>query len=94
MDQAVDNARAYLGQIQNVSLRLARVVEFSNHYYAAVAERETDRHAFELLINKYTGEVFPEPGANMMWNAKYAHMGGSVMGPGRRGGGWRRPGGL
>ncbi len=31
-------------------------------------------HAFELLVNKYTGAVFPEMGPNMMWNTKYGHM--------------------
>lgn len=28
----------------------------------------------ELLINKYTGQVFPEMGPNMMWNTKYGMM--------------------
>ena len=37
-------------------------------------------YAFELLVNKRTGQIFPEPGPNMMWNLKYGHMGGGMMG--------------
>ena len=35
----------------------------------------------ELLIDKAGGAVGPEPGPNMMWNAKYGMMGqGNMMG--------------
>jgi hypothetical protein len=30
---------------------------------------------FEVLIDKYSGVVFPEMGPNMVWNVKYGHMG-------------------
>jgi hypothetical protein len=44
----------------------------------------------ELLINRPGSRVYPEPGPNMMWNAKYGMMSGNVarrgmMGPGGRG---------
>jgi hypothetical protein len=44
--------------------------------------------AMELLVDKNTGAVYPEPGPNMMWNTKYGMMfggsggGGPMMGPG------------
>lgn len=34
----------------------------------------------ELLINKADGAIGPEPGPNMMWNAKYGMMGRGMMG--------------
>jgi hypothetical protein len=43
---------------------------------AEVAERSTGIHAFELLIDRYSGRVYPDPGPNMMWNTRYGHMGG------------------
>ncbi len=63
----------------NPDLQVAEVMEFANNYYAQVKERDTDRFAVELLINKRTGEVSPEQGPNMMWNTKYGMMGGSGM---------------
>jgi hypothetical protein len=89
IDQAAEQVVKYLDSWGNPDLKLAEVMEFSNNFYAEVEEKDTGVHAFEMLINKYTGEIFPEPGPNMMWNVKYGHMGGGMMGmlggPGRRG---------
>lgn len=63
----------------NPDLQVTEVMEFANNYYAQVEERDTDRFAMELLVDKRTGEVSPEPGPNMMWNTKYGMMGGSSM---------------
>ena len=53
-------------------------MEFENNYYAIVAEESTGIGAMELLLDKRTGRVSPEPGANVMWNTKYG-MGGRGM---------------
>jgi hypothetical protein len=65
----------YLATSGNTDLKLSEVIEFENNFYAGVKEKSTDKYAFELLINKYTGAVMPEMGPNMMWNTKYGHMG-------------------
>ena len=59
-------------------------------YYAAVQETASGRGAFELLVDRYTGAISPEPGPNMMWNLKYGLMGGNGMmgGRGMMGGGY------
>ena len=62
-------------------------MEFANNFYAEVEEKSTGIHAFELLIDPYTGAVYPEPGPNMMWNTKYGHMSGMM---GWMMGGWGR----
>ncbi len=97
LDQAIEAARRYLTAYGNPdpstgsgqALTLTEVMEFTSNFYAEVKEKSTGIHAFELLINRYTGAVSPEPGPNMMWNTKYGHMGG-LMGGMMRGmmGGW------
>jgi hypothetical protein len=82
LDQAVKSARQYLAAYGNPDLALAEVMEFSDNFYAEVKEQSTDIHAFELLIDRYTGAVYPELGPNMMWNTRYGHMGGMM-------GGWK-----
>jgi hypothetical protein len=86
-DEAVARVEKYLESWGNPDLKLVEVMEFSNNFYAEVEETDTGNHAFELLVNKYTGQIFPEPGPNMMWNLKYGHMGGGMMG--MMGGPWR-----
>ncbi len=91
LDQAIEKAQQFLTAYGNSDLTLTEVMEFSNHFYAEVKEESTGIHALELLIDRYTGTVHPEPGPNMMWNTKYGHMGG-MMG-GMMGGWWGRPNG-
>ncbi len=80
IDEATTRAQAYVDSLGNSDLALTEVMEFTNNFYAEVKEESTDIHAFELLINRYTGAVTPEPGPNMMWNTKYGHMGGMMGG--------------
>ena len=48
-------------------------------YYVSVEEKDSGRGAMELLVNPYTGQVYPEYGPNMMWNEKYSMHGGYGM---------------
>jgi hypothetical protein len=80
IDQVSDTVGTYLQGTWGKQLELAEVMEFDNHFYAEVEEAGTGIHAFELLINKYSGSIIPEPGPNMMWNTKYGHMGVGMMG--------------
>ncbi|MGC8879122.1 MAG: hypothetical protein ACP5R2_07855 [Anaerolineae bacterium] len=77
--QARENVQKFLEGIGNSDLELAEVMEFTGNFYAEVRERSTGIGAFELLVDRYTGQVSPEPGPNMMWNLKYGHMGGWGM---------------
>ena len=82
MDQAAKAARQTVAAYGNPDLTLTEVMEFENNFYVEVKEQSTGIHAFELLVDRYTGVVSPEPGPNMMWNTRYGHMGGMM-------GGWR-----
>lgn len=65
----------------NPDLKATEVMKFANNYYAEVGEKDTGFGAMELLVDKNTGQVYPEPGPNMMWNTKYGMMsGGRGMG--------------
>ncbi len=82
IDQAANAARSYLNGY-GPGLRIAEVMEFARNYYVEVEETDTGIHAMELLVDKYNGAVSPEPGPNMMWNARYSMMSGMMGGYGR-----------
>ena len=85
LNQAADAVEQYLAAYGDPDLALVEIMEFTDNFYAEVEEQSSEIHAFELLINPYTGAIHPEPGPNMMWNTKYGHMGGW------RGAGTRQP---
>lgn len=74
IEKAKELAETYISRL-SPELRVKEIMEFSNHFYIMVEERDTKINAFELLLDKGTGRIFYEPGPNMMWNTKYGHMG-------------------
>jgi hypothetical protein len=90
IDQAVQSVQRYLEHSWGSAFRLTKVVEFDNHFYAEVAEKSTGIAALELLVNRWTGTVVPEPGPNIRWNTKYGQAREGLMGAWLMGGpGWR-----
>jgi hypothetical protein len=89
MDQAVNAAQGYLASYNNPDLILDEVMEFDNNFYVIVKEKSTGVSAFEILVDRYSGYVHPEPGPNMMWNTKYGHMGTMMRDFGGMMGGWQ-----
>ena len=73
LDQATEAVTRYVIAYGD-DLEVKEVMEFQWNFYAEVEEASTDIHAMELLIDKYTGQVYPEMGPNMMWNTKYGMM--------------------
>ena len=81
IETAEDAVLAYLNDIGYGDLEIAELMEFERNFYAIVAEVDTGVGAMEILVDRDTGSVGPEPGPNMMWNAKYGmHRGGGMMG--------------
>jgi hypothetical protein len=72
-------AQNYVASIGNPDLTVKQVEEYSNNFYIQVAEKSTGYGAFELLINKVTGSIYPEMGPNMMWNTKYGMMNSGIL---------------
>jgi hypothetical protein len=79
MDRAVTIAQDVAGSYSGGGLAVDEVIEFSNNYYAAIREKSTGVGAFEILIDKSSGNVMQEP-PSMMWNTRYGMMPGGMMG--------------
>lgn len=75
--QATQIAQEYVATLNNPDLTVKQVEEYTANFYVQVAEKSTGYGAFELLIDKYTGVVTPEPGPTMMWNTKYTFTTGA-----------------
>ncbi|HEX2987028.1 MAG TPA: hypothetical protein VHS06_02530 [Chloroflexota bacterium] len=80
MDRAAAAAQGYIAGFGNPNLQTGEVMEFAANYYVQVVEKDTGLHALELLVDKYSGAVFPEMGPNMVWNTKYGMMRGMMGG--------------
>jgi hypothetical protein len=85
LDQAQQSVQRFLDRYGNRTLVIDEVMEFQKNFYALVKDRSTGHGAVELLVNKYTGAVFPEYGPAMMWNTTYGMMSGMM--------GYRQPSG-
>jgi hypothetical protein len=80
IDDAVTIAQNYLTRLNNPDLAVREVEEYSLNFYVQIYEKSTGVGAFELLVDRYTGSVYPEMGPNMMWNTKYGMHSGGMMG--------------
>ena len=81
IEDAHDAVERYIESQGYSGLGIAEVMEFEHNFYAIVEETDTGIGAMELLVDKWTGEVGPEMGPNMMWNIKYGmHGRGGMMG--------------
>lgn len=80
MDKASEIVNNYLKERNDPDLEAAEILEFTNNFYVGFKEKSTGYYAFEALIDPYTGDMYSEPGPNMMWNAKYGMMTGMMWG--------------
>jgi len=78
IDDAVTIAQSYVASLNNPDLAVREVEEYSLNFYVQVYEKSTGIGAFEMLIDKYTGSIYPEMGPNMMWNTKYGMHSGMM----------------
>lgn len=81
MDDALRISENYLASVGDPDLEIEEIMEFELNYYVVFGEESTGMGAFEMLVDKTSGKIFPEYGPNMMWNLKYGH-GGLMSGPG------------
>lgn len=78
MERAIEIVENYLRARSDPDLEAKEIMEFSYNFYVEFSEKSTGIHAFEALIDPYTGDMYPEPGPNMMWNTKYGMMSGMM----------------
>lgn len=76
-----ENVERYIARYDEVLTISDVFIYDDSDYYFSIIEEETGKGALELLVNPYTGNVYPEYGPNMMWNLKYGvhYQGGYGM---------------
>jgi hypothetical protein len=74
VEEAAEAIDDYLATLDDDNLVLGEIMIFDNHAYAQILDEGTGQGAFEVLVDPGTGNVFPEPGPNMMWNTEYGMM--------------------
>ncbi|MDD5703489.1 MAG: hypothetical protein PHU23_15750, partial [Dehalococcoidales bacterium] len=80
IDQAHEIVEDYLSQRGGTDLEATEIMEFDYNFYVIFTEKSTGIHAFVALIDPYTGDLYGEPGPNMMLNTKYGNMSGMMWG--------------
>jgi hypothetical protein len=78
LERAEGIAERYLDSLNDADIAIGEIMEFEYNHYVVYYEKSTGIGAFEMLIDKESGRIFPEYGPNMMWNTKYGH--GGMMG--------------
>jgi hypothetical protein len=94
IEQAQQAVADFLAEWGGDDLAVGEIMIFENHAYAQIVDAASGEGAFEVLVDPLSGNVYPEPGPNMMWNTAYGHMAGGGMMGGQYGGmmhGWSQP---
>jgi len=74
IEAQTEKVNAYLAQYDE-ALKIGDIYVYDDsETYFIIYEEETGKGAMELLVDPYSGYVFPEYGPNMMWNLKYGMM--------------------
>jgi len=83
LEELEEHVEKYISNF-NTELEISDIFVYEDsEYYFSIIETDTERGAMELLVNPYTGNIFPEYGPNMMWNLKYGMHGSGGMMSGR-----------
>ena len=75
--EARTSAQAYAGRY-GPGVSIGDFMQFSLNYYVELKD-DAGSSIAEILVDRYTGAVSPEPGPNMMWNTRYG-SGQSITG--------------
>lgn len=75
LEELEQRVNSYIAQYDE-ELTISDIFVFEDSdYYFSIMEEDTGMGAMELLVNPYTGDIYPEFGPNMMWNLKYGMHG-------------------
>jgi hypothetical protein len=80
LSQATSIANTFLQSRADLGFQISEIMEFQYNFYVDFIEKSTGIHAFEALIDPFTGDLYPEPGPSVMWNTKYGTMSGMMWG--------------
>jgi hypothetical protein len=69
-DEAIKNMESFAKQYGS-NMEVEDFMAFSSNYYAVVKDADSGQDIAEMLVDRYSGSAYPEPGPNMMWNTLY-----------------------
>jgi len=79
-DEALRNLQSLARQYGS-NVTIEDTMAFSSNYYAVIKSEADGLGLAEVLVDRYSGSAYPEPGPNMMWNTRFgagrAQAGGS-----------------
>ena len=74
-DEARRRAQGFVGRY-GAQVKIRDFMVFAENYYAQVVDATTGAGLAEVLVDRYTGVVQPEPGPDMLWNTRFGMQGG------------------
>lgn len=69
-DEALKSLENFSSQYGS-NIQVEDVMIFSGNYYAVLKDTNSSQDIAEVLVDRYSGSVYPEPGPNMMWNTRF-----------------------
>jgi len=80
-DEALKDMQNFARQYYGSNIEIEDFMAFSSNYYAVLKDKNSNQSVAEIIVDRYSGSAYPEPGPNMMWNTLYgagrAQAGGS-----------------
>ena len=72
-EEALKSLETYRSRY-GTNVKVKDFMAFSINYYAQMTDANTGEGLAEVLVDRYTGAVSPEPGPNMMWHVRSGMM--------------------
>jgi hypothetical protein len=69
-DEAKKSLQSFANQYGS-SIEIEDLMSFSNNYYAVLRDAASGQDLAEVLVDRFSGSAYPEPGPNMMWNTRF-----------------------
>ncbi len=70
-DEALRSMESLARQYYGSNVEVEDFMAFSSNYYAVLKDANSSQDIAEVLVDRYSGSAYPEPGPNMMWNTRY-----------------------
>lgn len=69
-DEAIKTMQSFAQQY-GPNMEVEDFMTFSSNYYGVIKDTNSSQDLAEVLVDRYFGYAYPEPGPNMMWNTRY-----------------------
>lgn len=69
-EEALRNMQSFATQYGS-NLTVEDFMAFSSNYYAVMKDTGSNQDIAEVIVDRYSGSTYPEPGPNMMWNTRF-----------------------